>query len=631
MLDKTKMFLVLFIGALCVTPSLAEEEVPRLIEVIMSCSKDKSGKSAFEDDYIGFITSNSFSSTKSIGDPKNKKGGIITLLYGDLRETEASVKGYGTRYKSKYKWPLEFKLKDVKSMEAALFSGMPGFENKGDAQHERKCTLKAKYPDTDFDDVRSLLKDAKDGKRLPSIIDKYTAELKIARDKAEEAAAKAKELDDASQSLQRQIIAEKDLSALLRSEIQSSKKLAEKFKAQLEPLRKESNKQKVAAEKALAELNKAKAQPEMISEMKKKVAELLNGEEKNILEISSLRKVRESLTDKLKEAEASVADKVAALAALQDELKTKEALKLKILDLETKLADSVVGSKQLGALATTISDLKDSLASKDIEIDMKTKSLSESQNEIVSLQTALSNQKSSAKNLLERSQNLELELNAQKELSQKLGSEIRVKRLENKKLVAAASAPTCQNEKRQIKYLQSKVEVCEKTLLGDIEKPQNSLLAPTAKGQPTESITGKKIQKKARPQSLSTAQKIMFIEENLYDTTINCDTWHRKISRKSEMFSRHEIVKSNVAGLWKARFFANDRCKKGDRFSVIKGVCHTFGTNVRYRSKGNKMWLVADKSNESNATVLYDFEPGIAKYRYKRDGKSYKGFALLCN
>ena len=122
MLDKIKMFLVLLIGALCVTPSLAEEEVPKLIEVIMSCSKDKSGKSAFEDDYIGFITSNSFSSTTSIEDPKNKKGGIITLLYGDLRDTQASINGYGTRYKSKYKWPFELKLKDVKSMGGSWFT-----------------------------------------------------------------------------------------------------------------------------------------------------------------------------------------------------------------------------------------------------------------------------------------------------------------------------------------------------------------------------------------------------------------------------------------------------------------------------------------------------------------------------
>jgi hypothetical protein len=495
MFPKLKIVIMAFTAGLLSQQALATNEPQQLISITLSCSEDKSGKGGYSEDFWGIYTSISFSSTRVWIDKNHKNGDGIMLFYGDLRNSDASISGYGTRFKSKYKWKYEFSASDVASMKDALFVGLPGFENKGDRKYERECLLKANNKQDGLGQIQSMLIDVRAGKRLPSVIDDYRKQIKQFEEAANIAEASAQELERSIASLETQLDAANASSqaseqsiAALEAQLDSQKKENQQLQLTIETannaqaeltgrlqlLTEENESQRAATEEAQAELAEAKKQPELVSELNSKVSELSDNAAKQSSEINVLKGDRDELERKLASAESALEEKNKALSDLQDDLEKKGELELKVKELESELADSAVGSKQLGALATTISELKETLAGKDAYIEEKAASLSEAQAEIESLQARLSALEFSNNEIASKYQETQTELDALTDLSNKMQTEISTQKSENEKLLAAASAPKCETEKKQINYLKSKVEVCEKTLLGDSSGESNN-------------------------------------------------------------------------------------------------------------------------------------------------------------
>ena len=445
-------------------PAFASSEI--LAELKLTCSKDKSGKKGYSDDYRALVTEKGFSATQWQPQPENEKGGFISSFSGEIYKDKVIVEGYGTRELGKSKWKYQFKGPAKNTMLASLASGLDGYENKGNKQ-ERKCTLRLTR---EIAPLSQVLLIGSFKTQLNSLRDTERAlkdEVRLLKKQIDSSMASAQELEQSIASLTQELDTEKQENGQLQSDIETANNAKADLNSRLKYLTEEFESQKASAEQALAELAEAKMQPEIVVELNSKVKELSDNIANQSAEINSLKNDRDELKTKLASAESALADRSKALTALQEDLEVKSDLERKIKELETELADSAVGSKQLGALATTISELKESLAAKDADLEQKATSLTSAQGQIDELVSSLSALELLNKETAQKYEEAQTDLEALTELARKMRAEISEQKLENEKLLAAASAPTCQTEKRQINYLKSKVEVCEKTLLGE--------------------------------------------------------------------------------------------------------------------------------------------------------------------
>lgn len=600
----------------CFQPAFASSEI--LAEVKLTCSDDKSGKKGYSDNWFALVTAKGFSATKWSPQPDNKKGGIIDNLSGDVYKDKVVVEGYGTRELGKYKWKYQFKGLAKNTMLASLAGGLGGYENKGN-KHERKCTLRLLREIAPLSEV--LLIDSFKT-RIYSLMDSERAlkdEIQLLKKQTDSAKASAQLLEQSITSLTQELDTKKQENSQFRSDIESANNAKASLNSRIKFLTKEFQSQKTSAEQALAELAEAKIQPEIVVELTSKVEELSDSIAKQSAEINSLKNDRDELKTKLASAEATLADKSKALTALRDDLKVKGELERKIKELETELADSAVGSKQLGALATTISELKELLAAKDADLEQKATSLTSAQGEIEELLSSLSALELFNKETARKYEEAQTDLDALTELAGKMRAEISEQKLENGKLLAAATAPTCQTEKRQINYLKSKVEICEKTLLGSpkIEEKSSSSNVEGPSGVRT------------KPSSLAEAKKLITVSEkdsHLFDG-LSCDNYRQVLTEKSKMFT-HSVLKKVGKNSWQMTFHPNNKCMKDAFWSKQKGVCLGFNSPA-YGSSSSTLFL---KRDTNKVWQLAKFEEGRAKYSHKRlTGGVETGIVLLCS
>ena len=597
-------------------PAFASSEI--LAEIKMTCSKDKSGKKGYSDNWFALVTPKGFSATKWTPQPDNEKGGMIDNLSGDIYKDKVVVEGYGTRELVKYKWKYQFKGPAKNTMLASLAGGLDGYENKG-KKHERKCTLRLSREIAPLSQVlligsfKTQLNSLKDTERA------LKDEIRLLKKQIDSSKASAQELEQSIASLTQELDTEKQENGQLQSDIESANSAKAELNSKLKSLTEEFESQKASAEQALAELAEAKLQPEIVVELNSKVKELSDNIAKQSAEMISLKNDRDELKTKLASAESTLADKSKALTALQDDLKVKSELESKIKKLETELADSAVGSKQLGALATTISELKESLAAKDAELEQKATSLTSAQGEIEELLSSLSALELLNKETTRKYEEVQTDLNALTELAGKMRVEISEQKLENDKLLAAASAPTCQTEKRQIDYLKSKVEICEKTLLGSPDTEKTS----------SNSTVDDPSEVRVKPSSLAEANKLITVSEKdsrLFDS-LSCENYSQILTEKSEMLT-HSVLSKVGENTWQMAFHPNNTCTKDAFWSKQKGVCLGFKSPI-YESNGSDIFL---KTDPKAPYKLTKFEKGVANYSVKRvTGGVETGIVLLCS
>ena len=211
------------------------------------------------------------------------------------------------------------------------------------------------------------------------------------------------------------------------------------------------------------------------------------------------------------------------------------------------------------------------------------------------------------------------DLDALTELAGKMRAEISEQKLENDKLLAAASAPTCQTEKRQIDYLKSKVEICEKTLLGSPDTEETS----------SNSTVDVPSEVRVKPSSLAEANRLITVSEKdsrLFDS-LSCENYSQVLTEKSEMLT-HSVFSKVGENTWQVAFHPNNTCTKDAFWSKQKGVCFGF-TSPIYESNGSDIFL---KTDPKAPYKLTKFEKGVAKYSVKRvTGGVETGIVLLCS
>ena len=323
-------------------PAFASSEI--LAEIKMTCSKDKSGKKGYSDNWFALVTPKGFSATKWVPQPDNEKGGFIDNLSGDIYKDKVVVEGYGTRELGKYKWKFQFKGPAKNTMLASLAGGLDGYENKGN-KHERKCTLRLTREIAPLSEVLLIDSFKNQLGYLRDSKSELRDEIQLLKKQIDSAKASAQEFEQSITSLTQELDAEKQENGQLQSDIETANNAKADLNSRLKSLTEEFESQKASAEQALAELAEAKMQPEIVVELNSKVKELSDSIAKQSAEINSLKNDRDELKTKLASAESTLADKSKALTALQDDLKVKSELERKIKELETELADSAVGSK----------------------------------------------------------------------------------------------------------------------------------------------------------------------------------------------------------------------------------------------------------------------------------------------
>ena len=597
-------------------PAFASSEI--LAEIKMTCSEDKSGKKGYSDNWFALVTPKGFSATKWTPQPDNEKGGMIDNLSGDIYKDKIVVEGYGTRELGKYKWKYQFKGPAKNTMLASLAGGLDGYENKGN-KHERKCMLRLTREITPLSQVlligsfKTQLNSLRDTKRA------LNDEIRLLKKQIDSSTASVQELEQSIASLTQELDTEKQENGQLQSDIETANNAKADLNSRLKSLTEDFESQKASAEQALAELAEAKMQPEIVVELSSKVKELSDNIAKQSAEIDSLKNDRDELKTKLASAEATLADRSKALTALQEDIEVKSKLERKIKELETELADSAVGSKQLGALATTISELKESLAAKDADLEQKATSLTSAQGEIEELLSSLSALELLNKETARRYEEAQTDLDALTKLAGKMRAEISEQNLANEKLLAAANAPTCQTEKRQINYLKSKVEVCEKTLLGSPEIEETS----------SSSTIGVPSGVRVKPSSLAEADNLILVSEKdsqLFDS-LSCDNYGQVLTEKSETFT-HSVLNKVEKNSWQMIFHPNNTCTKDAFWSTQKGVCFGFASPT-YTSNDSSLFLEKDPKDPYK---LAKFEEGLAVYSKKRlTGGVETGIVLLCS